>query len=140
MSAYGDLKFTPDGDYLLNEVGDVASHKRNRDGNIDALREMIAHRLAASRSDWRLYPNLSAALDQIIGEVASDETFSRVESQVRGALTIDLAVNPSDLEIRIIDLSENAIAIMIWLKSISDQPVEIFAFDLQIGEFVSQIR
>lgn len=137
---FGDFQFTPDADYLIGEDGDIASHKYNREGNISALREMIAHRLAASKADWRLYPNLSAGLDQIIGEQSTEEVFNRVETQVRGALTNDYAINPNDLQVRVIDIGEAAITIMIWIKSVSDKPVEIFAFDMQSGEFISQVR
>lgn len=136
-----DFKWTPDGDFLINENGDIASFDDSGERTIDYFRNVIAHRLNATKSDWRRYPELSAGLDRAIGMTVNQDTLNTIRAYVKSALTIDLFIRPSDLQIRTIDIGEGGVVIMIWIPPISgDQPIGSFVFDIQTGEFISRLR
>lgn len=139
-----DLNWTIDGDFLVSETGDIKDTDETGINLSDALiptRQTIIHRVICEKGGWALYPNICAGLESFIGRTVDDTLLRLIESQVKSALISDGVFSAGETTVKAIDLQNDSIALMVWIKgSDSNQrPILTGIYDVQSGQ-ISQVR
>ena len=131
---FNDLWFTPDGDFLLSEAGDLRSTNDVIDTDeAAAIRQFIIHRMLPDEGGWPTAEQYTAALERYIGRPNDEVTAKSMQESIKAALTLDGILTPADVHIRVIPLTQSIMAVMIWVKRVTDKPIMSFAYDIQQG-------
>lgn len=134
-----DLWWTPDGDFLISETGDLrGTDEARKNDPFAGVKQLIYHRLVAEREAWSLHPQLAAGLEQFIGLTVDEEALVRIQAAAKGALIADLTFRDDQIETRAMDLGQGAVVLMVWVRQVSDKPLVTFGFDIQTGQ-VTQV-
>lgn len=134
---YNDLWFTPDGDFLLSDSGDLRDTRAaEQKDEVAATRQFIIHRLLAEEGGWPLAPRTGAGLESFIGQPVNEETAVQMQQAIKSVLTFDALLAPGDVTVRVLPLTEGLMAAMIWVKRVSTQAVVSFAYDIQTGSII----
>lgn len=107
-----DIRWTWNGDFALGPDGDLL------DTSSDVLVSMIqdVHTICASAlSDWELYPNMGAGLDDFIGEPNVRSRADLISDRLRLALTNADIVDERDLSIRVAPVHRHKVLIVITI-------------------------
>lgn len=134
---FNDLWFTPDGDLMLSDSGDLRDTRSAEQGDEHAaIRQFIIHRLLAERGGWPTAPEAGAGLERFIGRPIDETLFTQMAQVIKVTLTFDGLLLPGDVEVRVVPLNEGAVAAMIWAKKVSDKPMVSFVYDIQQGSVI----
>ena len=115
VSPVTDLAFSKNGDFII-ENGDL------KDSTWEAWeghRQMIRSRVLGIEGDWKLYPGISANLDQEIGKLNTRERGANVVKRILQALTFDGAYQTQNLKVKAVPVSKTAIVAVVILSVIT---------------------
>lgn len=142
MIQFNDLYFTVDGDFIVNEIGDLKDLDEAAafDSNTH-IKQFILHRLIAEKDAWKLHPNICGGLDSFIGRIINQDLLNQIEMRIKYILTFDGFLNSSEIKVKSINLEAGteAILLIIYVLGLSSKPIALLSFDIQSGK-VSQVR
>lgn len=92
-----DFDFTWDGDFTLDECGDL---KDTTYDYLQSLKQEIQTYIKSSIGDWKEEPSVGASLDDFVGEPNNRITASEMKARVESSLSE--IVNLQDLSVRIV--------------------------------------
>ncbi len=128
-----DLWFTPDGDYWIDETGDLKDTTRLYGRS---LIQEVRSRLSANRGDWILHPLLAANLEEQLGEPGTSKTIISIVNAIIKALTFDNLVLPNELEIYPLPISSEHVIFRIIIHTPKGELTEIMSYNSDTLRFV----
>lgn len=110
-----DLDWTWDGDYTINEDGDLSD---TSDDFLASIEHEIQTIIKSEHFDWQKEPSLGANLSDFVGEPNTRETGQAITNRVRSAILDAGIVHPSDLAIRVVPLNIYQVAILVSIAAV----------------------
>ena len=109
-----DLMFTEDGDFEINDIGDLSSTEQDR---ILSIQQEIFSTVQSYTGDWSVHPPIGANLRLFIGEPNTRENAKRIESNVKNAIIGAGVIKSSDLEVNVNALGIYSVMIEIIVRA-----------------------
>jgi len=118
MSDYDsiDLEFTWDGDYAIDDDGDI------RDTSYDylqSIRNEVANIVRSELLDWEREPTIGANLSDFLGEPNTREMGQLIQDRVKTALIAAGIVLSEDVSVRVIPVGVYKVMIAISILAIA---------------------
>lgn len=101
-----DFEFSWDGDFVIDDGGDIKSTDRNR---IDSFVQEVKTRVRSSVKDWAMHPDLGASLFDLIGEPNDKKIAEEGSIRIKSALTRDGFIAAGSLRVRYMPVDQNSI-------------------------------
>lgn len=130
-----DIKFTADGDLVINSAGDIELV----DGD-DQIAQEVLFRLKTTPGDWTLSPRVGAGLERFIGQPNTDLTRAAIEQAVESALTYDQLVPAPTVDC--IPVDANTVLVLVEFDSVENdrRMVQVrSSLDLKKGKVFSRV-
>jgi hypothetical protein len=139
-----DLLWTTDGDFIIGEAGDLKDtdeESRQTNDPLVATRQVIGHRILCEANGWPLHARICAGLERFIGNTIEESLLRELEATVKSTLTYDGQFHSGEITVKALELTAEAIALMIWVRGADaqDRPVFTIAWDTQRG-YSTRIR
>lgn len=132
--SYSDLWFTTDGDFLIDGSGDLKDTIDSGDPN-EGLRQAIIHRVIGERNALRNHPEISAGINDFIGNTVDKTLMGAIQDAVNRALTSDGSLTKDDYTIRTIELTPGDLALLIYVNLPNeDKPLVTMSWSIQSGD------
>lgn len=129
MANFVDLDFTPEGDLSLGFNGDLLVAR-----DAEVVQQEVLFRLKTVKGDWILEPRCGADLELRIGDPNNQTTALRIRDQVEEALTHDGYLRGELLDILVVPLNPQELAIYVLLDLEGDEATIVSAtLDLKQG-------
>jgi len=104
-SSRGDCYIGPEGDLMDTEYDPLRS-----------LAQEIRTRAEAEPGDWRIFPNIGAGLNQLVGEPNNSQTADLVKIKLQSSLTRDSFIDNKDIAIRYMPIDRDKLLIRLSIK------------------------
>jgi len=111
-----DLDWTWDGDYLVDDDGDL---KDTSYDYLQSIRNEIATIVKSELLDWELDPTIGANLSDFMGEPNTREVGRQLEDRVETALVSAGVVYPEDVNARVVPIGTHRVLITITVLTIA---------------------
>lgn len=110
-----DLSWGDDGDFVIDESGDL---KSNTDDTIASTIAEVRSILRSEFNDWEKYPSYAAHLVEFIGESLNPALARRVEERIKSSLHINHVVDASDIYVRAVPVKTDMFLVILTIKAI----------------------
>ena len=107
-----DIAVSPNGDLVISSTGDLQMALPS-----GVLKQDIAFRVRTDPTDFIPHPELGAGLDDLIGEPNSRANAKIGESKIINSLTYDTRISNSDLYVRGVPISLDAVVYYIFVNN-----------------------
>lgn len=123
-----DFYFTETGDFLVGGDGDLLS---TESVPYRSINQEIRSRLTTYSEEWRMYPGFpSANLDAYIGQQNTPALASKIERDIRIALTSDGLIDSGILSVKVYPVDYRALSILVQIETGEDSGLEFqFLYD-----------
>jgi hypothetical protein len=111
-----DLSWTWDGDFSLDDSGDIES---NDNDALESVESEIITIVKSSTEDWAMHPRIGANLWRFTGEANTRENAEKIKDAIYTALLSAGVVRKQDIEIDVNVLSLEVLYVKIFLKAIA---------------------
>jgi hypothetical protein len=129
-----DLWFTNDGDFLIDGAGDLRDTRDSGD-RYEGIRQTILHRVISEKGAFRFHPNVSAGLDMFIGKTVDKQLLEGIQFAIHRALVSDGNLTREDYEIRVFEINNGTVVIIIFVKLPGQEhPLITMTYSVQSGE------
>lgn len=123
-----DLKMTEDGD-LAVEFGDLAQTR-----GVEWFTQEVRKIVRTNNPDWVKHPNIGADLEEFAGLPNTRDTAGAIQRQLHDKITAENIHFPGELEVRVVPISADGIAVYIRLTlSGSTIPIDKVVFEFAQG-------
>ena len=131
-----DLWFTTDGDFLIDDAGDLRDTK-DADNTFESVRQLVVHRLVCNKSGWQLQPEISAGLDRFVGRGVNDLLLERMRFEIAAALTVDGILSTADFRVIASEILPGMVIIAVYLVATGlEKPLLSIVYDVAHGSVV----
>ena len=103
-----DFDFTYDGDFVVDETGDIAD---TADDLLRSIKNEIFSYVISDLQDWREHPNIGSDLADFVGEPNVKATAEAIQSRLQASLSQIVA--SSDLGIRVVPVGIHKVLIIL---------------------------
>lgn len=108
-----DIHFTEDGDYYLDESGDLSSNER---WALDSVLTEVKCILRSSEGDWQDHPGYAADLKDFVGYKNTRSTGKLIEDRIKTTLILNRLLSERDLYVRAVPVSMDAVMVILRLN------------------------
>jgi len=108
-----DLRFSPDGDLVLDEGGAIVDTVLYP---LLSLKQEIITRILTNVGDWPQHPWMGTNAQQYIGEPNSEDTIDALLESIKEGLTNDNLVDKRDLELEWGKWDEHTVMVLLTVQ------------------------
>lgn len=109
-----DLYFTDEGDFAIDQDGDVKDTSENF---LRSITQEVRDRVKSSLRDWQGDPHIGASLVEFLGEPSTPELVKEIKLQIIQALTFDGLIAITDLVVMIMPVGIHSLLIRIKVRA-----------------------
>jgi len=109
-----DLKWNWNGDFSLDESGDLSS---NDTDFLESIEQEILTIVKSSKGDWKFHPNIGADLWRFKGEANTRENANKLKTEIKKAIVFSGIALESDVIVDVNAISLDMLYVSIFLKA-----------------------
>tara|TARA_Y100000310_G_C20543520_1_gene744479 strand:+ start:377 stop:847 length:471 start_codon:yes stop_codon:yes gene_type:complete len=111
-----DLTWTWDGDFVLDDSGDLA---HNEDDALESIETEIVTIVKSSTKDWAHHPRIGANLWRFVGEPNTRKNAEKIKDAISVALVSAGLVRKQDIKVDVNTVSLDVLYVKVFLSATS---------------------